>query len=94
MEIPEALKTGAFQEAWSEWWQHRLEINKAMTPLASKKQLAKLESWGEARSVAAINHSIEKQWTGIFEESNGSDRGLRKFNGVNPEHNSFERGTI
>jgi hypothetical protein len=50
---------------WEEWREHR---GKKLTPLARKKQLAKL---GELRAqgndpVAVVNQSIERGWSGFF----------------------------
>jgi len=60
--IPDFLK-----KPWAEWEQHRQEKKKPLTPLAKKKQLAALVEMGEARAVAAINHSIANGYQGIFE---------------------------
>jgi hypothetical protein len=55
------------REAWGEWAQHRREIKKKLTPLATRRQLAALEDMGEAKAIAAIQHSIANGWQGIFE---------------------------
>lgn len=64
-----------FAKAWAEWETHRREIRKTLTPLARQKQLKALADMGEARAIAAIAHSIEKGWTGIFERSGGAPYG-------------------
>lgn len=56
-----------FQEAWNDWKQHRIEIKKKLTPLTTSQQLKKLSEMGEERAIAAIYHTIEKGWQGIFE---------------------------
>jgi biotin operon repressor len=71
--FPVALDVPAFHEAWEEWKQHRKEIKKKLTPTSVKQQFAKLESMGLTRAVAAITHSIENGWIGIF-EPNGDTR--------------------
>lgn len=76
VEIPAVLDTPDFRNAWEEWCQHRRESRKKHTPTSQRHQIAKLEQMGEARAVAAINFSIEKGWTGIFEES-GTGGGKR-----------------
>lgn len=38
-----------------------------LTPLAVKKQFKKLAAIGEARSIAAIEHSIANGYQGIYE---------------------------
>ncbi len=57
----------AFAEAWKDWKQHRSEKRKPITPLSAKKSLSDLSKMGEARAIAAINHSIANGWQGIFE---------------------------
>ena len=65
--IPKELDTPEFRQAWDEWQQHRKEIKKRQTPLSVAKQLKKMATWGTVRAVAAINHSIESNWQGIYE---------------------------
>ena len=57
----------AFKSAWSEWTTHRVEQRKPITPLSAKKLLSHLETMGEPRAIAAIQHSIANGWQGIFE---------------------------
>ena len=61
----------AFQTAWSEWTQHRSELRKPLTATSTTKQLATLATIGEQRAIAAIAHSIENGWQGIFEPKAG-----------------------
>lgn len=61
----------AFSAAWSEWTQHRSELRKPLTATATAKQLATLATIGETRAIAAIGHSIENGWQGIFEPKAG-----------------------
>lgn len=56
-----------FETAWANWGKHRTEIRKPLKPTATRAQLAKLAAMGEPRAIAAINHSLANQWTGIFE---------------------------
>jgi len=56
-----------FAVAWREWQQHRKELGKSIKPTSATKQLKQLADMGESRAVAAINHSITRGWTGIFE---------------------------
>lgn len=72
LEIPEALKTPDFVSAFDRWEKHRREIRHALTPTSRAALLKKIGEWGPARGVAAINHSIEKGWQGLF-EPNGAD---------------------
>jgi hypothetical protein len=65
--IPNALDTPRFRAAWIDWKAHRLEIKKPLRPTQSAKQLSKLESIGELRAVAMIEHTIERGWQGLRE---------------------------
>jgi DNA-binding MarR family transcriptional regulator len=58
-----------FRETWQAWERHRKEIRKPITSESRKLQLKKLEAMGEQRAIAAINHSLEKGWQGIFEDT-------------------------
>ena len=66
--VPDSLKTPEFQAAWCDWQRHRREIGKTLKPTAIKKQLAELVAMGPIRAAAAINYSITKGYTGIFEK--------------------------
>lgn len=63
----DALDTPQMENVWREWAEHRRQIKKRLTPATIKKQIAKLERIGHDRAVAAIEHSIEQGWTGIYE---------------------------
>jgi len=65
-----------FLAAWTDFLQHRIEIKKKLTPMASKHLLKKLTAWGEQRAIAAIRHSIANNWTGVFEQNQHSARGF------------------
>lgn len=80
-EVPKALDYPEFVQAWKDWTQHRIEKRQKMTPLSQKRLLAKLELWGVARAIAAINNSIEKGYQGIF-ESKEENYGNNKTNGT------------
>jgi len=56
-----------FKTAWESWEKHRREIKKKLTPESIQQQFKKFASMGEARSIAAINHSVANGWQGIFE---------------------------
>lgn len=66
--IPAALDSPAFHQAWARWFEHRAEIKHPMTPTAASLALKTLEKMGVSRAVAAIDHSIERGWRGIFED--------------------------
>jgi hypothetical protein len=61
-----------FNDAWCLWEQHRKQKGNAITTNARKLQLAKLQKMGEARAIAALEHSTECGYTGIFEPKGNS----------------------
>jgi hypothetical protein len=72
-DIPESLATPAFLNAWGEYRQHRKEKRSKLTAIAAKRQLNKLEKWGPDRATAAIIHTLENGWLGIFEDKAGKN---------------------
>lgn len=56
-----------FMEVWEAWKKHRKEIRKPLTETSVKTQLAQFQSWGEARTIRAILHTIRKGWQGLKE---------------------------
>lgn len=68
--IPEVLKTKEFEELWEKWLLHLSQKKKKPTPLAVEMQLKKMAGWGVARSIAALTHSIESNYQGVFEPNN------------------------
>jgi hypothetical protein len=74
--IPPELDTPEFRAAWSRWQEHRRQKRSPLTSVSVAQQFADMAAWGVARAVAAINHSIGKGWTGLFEPtSGGTQRG-------------------
>jgi hypothetical protein len=71
-----------FTEAWNEWKQHRKEKRKPITPTTQSRQFRAFREWGEQRTIAAIQNSIEKGWTGIFEPKNSR----QSFASTSPGH--------
>jgi hypothetical protein len=65
------FSSSAFSAAWSEWCKHRSELRKPLTATSTAKQLATIATIGEPRAIAAIGHSIENGWQGIFEPKAG-----------------------
>lgn len=70
-----------FRIAWAEWAQHKKEIKKLFTELSATKLRNKLLAWGLVRAIKAIDHSIEKGWTGVFEETQQSKQQDRPNSG-------------
>jgi hypothetical protein len=83
--VPDELKADPeFAEAWHDWHAHRKEKDRRkLTPSTEKAQLGKLRKLGPARAKAAIRHSIEMGYTGLFEP---------KTNGNAPRTNSGVHG--
>lgn len=65
--LPPDLDTDAFREAWTLWCRHRREIKKPLKPTMAEQQLNQFVEWGEARSIAAIRHTVARGWQGIQE---------------------------
>ena len=69
--IPGPMRTGQFIRAWTEWIEYRIEAGKEMrwpiTKLCFRMQLRKCSKWGPERAIAAIDHSIEMGYRGIWE---------------------------
>jgi hypothetical protein len=79
IEIPQSLVNPEFESNWKDWIDHRRQIKKPMTELATVRLLKKFADWGSSRSIAAINHTIENGWVGIREpETNGKTRNTEK----------------
>lgn len=70
-EIEPALpfSSKAFLEAWDDYTQARKEKRQTVTPTIQKVLCKKMDSWGEARSIAALIHSTG--YTGLFEPHAG-----------------------
>lgn len=73
--IPLPFTTEAFALAWARWELHRKQKKNPITQETRTSQLSKCLEWGEIRSIAAINNSIEKGWVGLFEpEGKGASK--------------------
>jgi hypothetical protein len=81
-QMPPILEASpAFRAVWDEWKKHRKEKRKPLTPTSVNRQLKELAGWGPDRAIAAIQHSITKGWTGIFEPGAATPSP-----GVEPDH--------
>lgn len=56
-----------FRSGWADFCEHRRLTKHPLTEAAVKRILAKLERWGEAKAVEALDTSIENGWRGVFE---------------------------
>lgn len=66
IKMPDVLNVPEFAEAWSMWLKYRKEIKKPLKDTTMAIQLKKFEAEGVARSIEAINNSIENGWQGLF----------------------------
>ena len=71
-----------FRKAWKEWFDHRREIKKTLTPTTLKKQMKFLQLHTVPDAVKIIKRSIMNGWTGLF-ELNGDGRGATPANVAN-----------
>ena len=81
--IPERLDTPEFRVAWAEWIAYRSKMHGQWLPESAEKKLDSLAKIGPERAVAAIRHSIESSWKGIFE----SGESRRRHHGDDPRGN-------
>jgi hypothetical protein len=72
---PLPFGSAEFLEAWSAWERHKKEKRSKLTTEARRLIFGRFRKWGEERAIAAIYHSIEKNWQGIFEEKAPSASG-------------------
>lgn len=63
------LKTVTFQEAWTDWVDHRVEIRKPMTQRAARMSLKICKELGCERAIRAITYSIANGYQGLIEPS-------------------------
>jgi hypothetical protein len=75
--MPECLQTNAFQEAWTDWQQHRKEIKKELKPTMIVQQLKWLAKLGHDKAIATIENTITKGWVGL-KEPEAVDGGSRE----------------
>lgn len=71
--LPIDLSTPETESAWESWQQHRREKRSKLTPTSAASQIKLLRDWGSLRWIAAINHSIQKGWQGLFEPKGQSE---------------------
>ncbi len=59
----------AFMNAWKMWVDHRKSIGKPITKSAFIRQSSDFLTWGEAKSIEAIETAIKNGWTGLLDPS-------------------------
>lgn len=65
--IPEVLNTPEFRVKWAGFLEDRVQRKKKATERAQETILKKMAPWGPVRAVKALDASIERGWTGVFE---------------------------
>jgi len=73
------FESESFKTAWASWVTHRKEIKKKLTETSVSQQFKRFAEWGEGKSIAAIEHTVEKGWQGLVEapQANGKPAGGR-----------------
>lgn len=74
--MPKSLSDSPeFLAAWAEWQTHLRQKRKTLKPgsLAWRKQLKNCEAWQPLRACAAIEHSISKNYQGLFEDQRSDE---------------------
>lgn len=66
-EIP-AGWTAMMKTTWLDWVEHRRQMRKPMTAIASRQQIAQLCKWGEDRAIENIARAIRSGWQGIYDD--------------------------
>jgi hypothetical protein len=72
--IPAELDTPAFREAWLQFVAMRKEIGKPLKPTGAKATLTKLQRWGVAKAIEALENATAAQWQGLFEPDERKNR--------------------
>lgn len=70
-----------FSEAWESWATHRKQIKKKLTEESVRQQFKRFAEWGESKSIASIEYTIEKGWQGLVEAPKASNK--HKHAGIN-----------
>lgn len=77
-DLPDALKSDAFQVALSDWLAHKAERKERYKPTGLKKMLSRaanmVKRHGEARVIEAIEKAIADDWKGWDHPSSFADR--------------------
>ena len=66
-DLPEAIRTDEMHTAWMLWAKFRREKKAPLTDSTVEALLTEMSDMGEARAIAAINHTIKMGWQGLRE---------------------------
>lgn len=70
------FSSSEFLSAWEGFCEYRArKSGKGWTKRAESMVLAKLEPWGEAKAIQALNQAIERSWTTVFEPKEDAPKG-------------------
>lgn len=72
--IPLLLNTPEFRAAWVMWLEHLKQKRKSPSLHAQDLQLRKLATFGPEKAVQTLNHCIEHNWQGIYEQRTETDQ--------------------
>jgi hypothetical protein len=92
--MPPELRTTEFCAAWLGWIEYRRQRGfDDWAPLTVERKFAKWAKWGPERAAAALWHSIESNWQGVFEPKPDSGHGPPGAPGarLNPFHAELVR---
>jgi hypothetical protein len=79
--LPASLQTA--QDAISRWLAYKAEKGKRYKPTGQAALLKKLEGWGAARTIAALEHSMAAGYDGPYEPKPDVAAGPRAMGGAN-----------
>jgi hypothetical protein len=71
-ELPKALDSSDFRDAWNKYLQYRKERKKPLYPTSFLAKWKQMEAWGKESAITAINNSIANGWQGIFPTDQGT----------------------
>lgn len=60
-----------FTECWQNWLAFRHKHRWTCSALYQERCLAKMAQWGPAKSIQAMNASMDNGWMGLFEPKQG-----------------------
>lgn len=75
------LDTPEARAAIERWLQHKAERKQGYKTTGLRGLIHRLASWGSARAVAAIDHSIAANYAGPYEPSQAAPGGAQRTNG-------------
>lgn len=65
--LPPPIDTPEIKDAWDIWQEHLRQKKKRLSEEAARMQVAKLKALGPERALAALKHSTESNYTGLYE---------------------------